>query len=95
MNNIPVPAQIALPQPDEQRSIIRKRPARTPGLTGSNASYMVPENIRKKFIEGWSSHVPLSYLTDKNCEFKNKSLLNAAQDILSFDPGNYNVKDLA
>ena len=47
---------------------------------------MVPENIRKKFSEGWSSHVPLTYLTDKYCEFKNKSSLSAAQDILSFDP---------
>jgi hypothetical protein len=36
-------------------------------------------------MEGWRTHVPLSYLTDKGCLLKNKSSLNAAQDILSFD----------
>jgi hypothetical protein len=37
-------------------------------------------------MEGWITHVPLTYLTDKGCLLKNKSLLNASQDILSFDP---------
>ena len=86
VDNIPAPVQTTAPQPDEHRSTTRKRPERILGLTGSSASYMVPENIRKKFSEGWSSHVPLTYLTDKYCEFKNRSSLNAAQDILSIDP---------
>jgi hypothetical protein len=63
----------------------RKRPARIPGFVGTNAAYLVPDNIRRKFMEGWTSHVPLTYLTDKGCLLKNKALLNAAQDILSFD----------
>ena len=86
VDNMTAPAQTATPQSNEYRPTVRKRPERIPGLTGSSASYMVPENIRKKFSEGWTSHVPLTYLTDKHCEFKNKSSLNAAQDILSFDP---------
>jgi hypothetical protein len=34
-------------------------------------------------MEGWWSHVPLTYLTDKGCLLKNK---NALQDLLSYDP---------
>ena len=86
LHNTPVPAQNTVPQPTDSSSSLRKRPPRIPGLVGNNASYLVPENIRKKFIDGWVSHVPLTYLTDKACEFKNRSALNAAQDILSFDP---------
>jgi hypothetical protein len=36
-------------------------------------------------MEGWITHVPLTYLTDKGCLLKNRSLLNASQDILSYD----------
>ena len=91
VNITPPPAQIATPQPDEHRSGIHKRLAHIPGFTGSNTSYMVPENIRKKLTDGWYSHVPLTYLTDKHCEFKNKSTLNVSQDILSFDPSSGQV----
>ena len=91
VNITPPPAQIATPQPDEHRSGIHKRLAHIPGLTGSNTSYMIPENIRKKLTDGWYSHVPLTYLTDKHCEFKNKSTLNVSQDILSFDPSSGQV----
>jgi hypothetical protein len=61
----------------------RKRPTRTPGLVGTNAAFLIPDNIRRKFMEGWWSHVPLTYLTDKGCLLKNK---NASQDLLSYDP---------
>jgi hypothetical protein len=63
----------------------RKRPARTLGLVGTNAAYLVPDHIRKKFSDGWAVHVPLTYLTDKGCLFKNKASIAASQDILSFD----------
>ena len=85
VNNIPVPAQTVV-QPLDQHSSTRKRPEQIPRLVGTNAAYLVPENIRKKFSEGWNSHVPLTYLTDKACMFKNRLSSNAAQDILSFDP---------
>ena len=48
------------PQPTDQSSLLRKRPPQIPSLVGKNVSYLVPENIHKKFIEGWSSHVPLT-----------------------------------
>ena len=85
INNIPVPIQAPVVQPLDQQSSTRKRPERIPGLVGTNAAYLVPENIRKKFSEGWNSHVPLTYLTDKACMLKNRLSSNAAQDILSFD----------
>jgi hypothetical protein len=63
----------------------RKRPARTLGLVGTNAAFLIPDHIRKKFADGWTSHVPLTYLTDKGCLFKNKAAVAAAQEVLSFD----------
>ncbi|KAJ6537924.1 hypothetical protein B0H19DRAFT_1079022 [Mycena capillaripes] len=51
----------------------RKRPARIPGLTASNAGYLIPEAIRKKFADGWKTHVPLQYLTDTYYSFTNQS----------------------
>ena len=53
----------------------RKRPARTPGLTGNNAAFLVPDHIRKKFADGWSVHVPLTFLTDRGCLLKDKFTL--------------------
>ena len=65
----------------------RKRPARTPGLAGTNTAFLVPDNVRKKFMDGgWSSHVPLTYLTDKGCLFKDRSSTVLAQDLLTVDP---------
>ena len=63
----------------------RKRPARTPGLTGNNAAFLVPDHIRKKFADGWSVHVPLTFLTDRGCLLKDKFTLSSSQDILSID----------
>lgn len=75
----------ATAQPADQLPVHRsRRPARTPGLVGTNAAFLVPDNIRKKFREGWESHVPLTYLTDKGCMLKNKTSA-ALQDILSYD----------
>ena len=56
-----------------------------PGLTGTNAAFLVPDHIRKKFAEGWNIHVPLTFLTDKGCLLKNKPLAGAAQEVLSID----------
>ena len=71
-------------QPAEQLPLHRsRRPARVPGLVGTNAAFLVPDNIRKKFRDGWELHVPLTYLTDKGCMLKNK--MTAALDILSYD----------
>ena len=63
----------------------RKRPSRTPGLVGTNAAYLVPEHIRKKFVDGWNTHVPLTYLTDKGCLVRDKPSTTAAQDVLTID----------
>jgi hypothetical protein len=63
----------------------RKRPARIPGLVGTNAAFLVPEHIRKKFSDGWNVHVPLTYLTDKGCLLRDKGTVTSSQDILTID----------
>ena len=83
------PAQAVIPHnmvilPADPLTPIRRRPACVPGLVGTNAAFLVPDHIRKKFIDGWSSHVPLTYLTDKGCLLTNKSM-NSTQDVLYFD----------
>jgi hypothetical protein len=85
LHNPPVAPQATPIPPVDPTTVFNRRPARTLGLVGTNAAYLVPDNIRKKFMEGWRSHVPLTYLTDKGCLLKNKSLLSASQDILSYD----------
>ena len=92
MQNIPY---IANPPPIPNNAVApsliplaptRRRPARTPGLVGNNAAFLVPENVRKKFADGWSSYVPLTYLTDKGCLFKDKSSSTSSHDLLTVDP---------
>ena len=63
----------------------RKRPARVPGLVGTSAAYMVPDKIRKKFAEGWVTHVPLTFLTDKGCLLKDKSTVDLSLELLSIN----------
>ena len=63
----------------------RRHPARTLGLAGTNAAFLVPDHIRKKFIDGWHVHVPLTYLTDKGCVFKDKPAVVASQELLMID----------
>jgi hypothetical protein len=80
------PPQAPPPPVVEPATSPTKRIARTLGLAATDATFLVPDHIRKKFAEGWRSHVPLTYLTDKGCLLKNKSIANSTQDIMSFDP---------
>lgn len=66
-------------------TLARKRPARTPGLTGTSAAFLVPDHIRKKFADGWNVHIPLTYLTDRGCLMKDKPAVSSSQDILTID----------
>ncbi|KAJ7636485.1 hypothetical protein FB45DRAFT_741687, partial [Roridomyces roridus] len=43
------------------------------GRVASGAGILVAEPIRKKFIDGWKTHVPLHFLTDKYCSFSNRA----------------------
>ena len=63
----------------------RKCPACVPGLAGTNAAFLVPDYIRKKFAKGWNVHVPLTFLMDKGCLTKDKPTAGAAQEILTLD----------
>jgi hypothetical protein len=78
---VAVPQTVAPPFVDPPPSP-HKRPTRTPGLVGTNTVFLIPDNIRRKFMEGWWCHIPLTYLTDKGCLLKNK---NTSQDLLSYD----------
>ena len=62
-----------------------KCPTRTPGLIGTNTAFLVPEFVRKRFLDGWSIHVSLTYLTNKGCLLKDKSMASSSQDLLTID----------
>lgn len=88
-------------QPHNSGNSSRKRPLRTPGLTASSAGYLIPEAIRKKFsgADGWKTHVPLQFLTDKFCSFTNHASSKELNDFFAVDASAGNVvsqeKDLA
>ena len=64
----------------------RKRPSRIIGQLATNAAFIVPDQIRKKFIDGWNTHVPLTFLTDKACSSKNMGAsINSLQDYVTVD----------
>ena len=67
-------------------SAARRRPSRVLGLAGTNAAFLVPDHIRKKFVDGWTVHVPLTFLTDKGCLLKNKLSAASTHEVLSMDP---------
>ena len=79
-----VPQIIATPNVDPSTPTC-KRPTGTPRLVGTNAAILVPEFIWKRFIDGWNIHVPLTYLTDKECFFKNKSMASSSQSLLTIN----------
>jgi hypothetical protein len=85
-NGIPVPLTQDIPLVNAlSLTSARKRPARIPGLVSTNAAFLVPDNIRKKFAEGWVSHVPLTFLTDKGCVFKDKAVTSLTQEVLTMN----------
>ncbi|KAJ7629254.1 hypothetical protein DFH06DRAFT_1141249 [Mycena polygramma] len=75
----------------------RKRPARVPGLTVSNASHSIPEAIRKKFSgpDGWKTHVPLQFLTDKYCSSANNASSKELNDIFTMDGSSGSIISVA
>ncbi|KAJ7476385.1 hypothetical protein B0H11DRAFT_1727327, partial [Mycena galericulata] len=64
-----------------------KRPTRTLGLTASSSGALIPEAIRKKFSgpDGWKTHVPFQYLTDKYCSFTNHVSTKELNDFFTLD----------
>lgn len=46
----------------------RQRPAIVPGQVAEETIAIVPDAVRKLFANGWTSYVPLTYLTDEYCE---------------------------
>ena len=74
-----------LPLRDTRTS--RCRPERQSGLSISNTLHPTPDPIRKKFAEGWVTHVPLDYLTDNYCANPNRrpQATAALRDGLGYD----------
>jgi hypothetical protein len=84
-NTVPVaPLHNTLPAVDTITPS-RRRPDRTPGLVGTNAAFLVPDHIRKKFADGWSVHIPLTFLTDKGCTLRDKPSAAATHELLTID----------
>jgi len=81
------PLTSTLPGELELNSVLasKKRPSRQPGLLATGAAYLVPDHIRKKFAsDGWSVHVPLTFLTDAYCSHSNPDH-SSVTDSISFD----------
>ncbi|KIJ46023.1 hypothetical protein M422DRAFT_46337 [Sphaerobolus stellatus SS14] len=79
-----LPNALGTPNEPSPKSV-RKRPTRIPGLTVSGAELPIPNQIRQKFVNGWSEHVPLTYLTDAYCA-KAANDPKVSQDIVTWDP---------
>jgi hypothetical protein len=60
-------------------------PVRTPGLVGTNAAFLVPDHIHKKFADRWNVHIPLTYLTNKGCLFKDRPMAAATHELLTIN----------
>ncbi|KAJ7856210.1 hypothetical protein B0H14DRAFT_2507774, partial [Mycena olivaceomarginata] len=73
----------------------RKRPARKLGQTASNAGHLIPEPIRRKFIDGWKTHVPLQFLTDKYCAHANQASAKELNDFLTVDGSSNSIVSVA
>ena len=91
----PLPATNVPTTPIDPLTPSRKRPTRTPGLVGTNAAFLVPDHIRKRFSDGWNVHVPLTYLTDRGCLLKDKLSMNSAQNILTIDSANGQISAIS
>jgi hypothetical protein len=63
----------------------RRCPACTIGLAGTNAGFLVPDHIQKKFADSWNVHVPLTFLTDNGCLLKTKQVVSVSHNILSIN----------
>ncbi|KAJ7083503.1 hypothetical protein C8R43DRAFT_1175192, partial [Mycena crocata] len=63
----------------------QKRPERQRGLLATNASYLVPDAIRKRFAAGLKTHVPLHYLTDAFCSHNNIASAKELDDLYALD----------
>ena len=78
------PQVLSNPTPDSLTPA-HKRLTHTPGLVGTNTTFLVPDHIWKKFADGWNVHVPLTYLMDKGCHLQDKPSANASHDVLTID----------
>ncbi|KAJ7112063.1 hypothetical protein C8R43DRAFT_1159290, partial [Mycena crocata] len=63
----------------------QKRPERQRGLLATNASYLVPDAIHKRFAAGLKTHVPLHYLTDAFCSHNNIASAKELDDLYALD----------
>ena len=81
--------------PMEPLTPSRKRPTRTPGLVGTNAAFLVPDHIRKKFSDGWNVHIPLTYLTDKGCLLRDKLAASSSQNVLTIDNASGQISSIS
>ena len=80
-----VPQNIPAVNTNNSVTSLQRCPTHTPGLASTNTVFLVPDHIRKKFMDSWNVHVPLTYLIDMGCLFKDKPAIVAAQELLTID----------
>ena len=54
-------------------------------MVDTNAAFLIPDHIQKKFAGGWNLHIPLTYLTNKGCLLHDKSSTNTLKDGFTID----------
>ena len=64
---------------------LHKCPTCTIRLAGTNAAFLVPDHIQKKFVNGWNMHVSLTFLMDHGCLLKDRHAVNSSHDVLLID----------
>ncbi|KAJ7844036.1 hypothetical protein B0H13DRAFT_1453042, partial [Mycena leptocephala] len=57
--------------------------------------YLIPEAIRKKFVDGWKTHVPLHYLIDKYCALSNQASAKELNDLFTMDASSGTIISVA
>ena len=83
---LPVPpTHSTIPPAIGSSSSPHKCPTCTIRLTGTNAAFLVPDHIWKKFVDGWNMHIPLTFLMDNGCFLKDRHVVNSSHDVLSID----------
>ncbi|EIN03378.1 hypothetical protein PUNSTDRAFT_139604 [Punctularia strigosozonata HHB-11173 SS5] len=63
-----------------------RRPQLVRGKQAKADCYSIPDPIRKKFQEGWTTHIPLNYLPDKAVAEYGCDTLSLLTDMYAVDP---------
>jgi hypothetical protein len=64
----------------------RGRPKIIPGLQAVGAGFIIPDSVRRIFVNGWKSHVSFTHLTDAYCAYRHSTALPSHDETIVLDP---------